>query len=349
MRLRTRFVLVPALLVVAAACGGGGSGEADPTDGASGSDGGTRTLTVYSGREEEFVAPLFDRFEADTGIVLEVRYGDSAELAATISEEGDASPADVFFSQDAGSLGALAQEGLLSPVEDEILNRVDERFRSDDASWVGTSGRGRVAVYNTEMVEPDSLPTSIFGFTDPAWKGRLGLPPTNSSFQAHVAAMIESEGEAATRTFLEGLLANEVAFYEDNGATTRAVAAGEIEVGLVNHYYKYEVEAEDGALPLANHYFAKGDPGAFVNTAGVGILASSERPAEAEGFVDYVTGDAGQSFVAEETWEYPVAPGLEPSVDILPLQKFQGPDVDLSSLGSTMPDALALLAEVGMV
>ena len=337
--------MVPILLLLAAACGDAGSPEAGASEEASASG----ALTVYSGREEEFVAPLFEKFEADTGITVEVRYGDSAELAATIAEEGDASPADVFFSQDAGSLGAVAEAGLLTTLDDDILDRVDERFRSDDGSWVGTSGRGRVAVYNTDQVDPGELPASILGFTDPAWRGRLGLPPTNSSFQAHVAGMIVSEGGEATRRFLEGLMDNDLVFYEDNGATTRAVAAGEIEVGLVNHYYKYEVEAEDGALPLANHYFEPGDPGAFVNAAGVGILASGEHPDEAARFVDYVTGDAGQTFVAEDTWEYPVTPGLEPSVDIIPLDEFRGPDVDLSSLGAELPAALALLADVGMV
>jgi iron(III) transport system substrate-binding protein len=335
-------VLVTALVLVLAACGGGG--RAGPED-----EGGS--LTVYSGRSEEFVAPLFERFEADTGIDVEVRYGDSAELAATILEEGDASPADVFFSQDAGSLGAVAEAGLFTRIEREILDRVDERFRSPEGLWVGTSGRGRVAVYNTDAVDADELPSSIFDLVEPRWDGRLGLPPTNSSFQAHVAAMMLMVGEERTRNWLEGLMANGVRFYEDNGATTRAVASGEIHVGLVNHYYLYEVEAEDGDLPLAIHYFERGDAGSFVNTAGVGILASAENAGSARAFVDHVTGDLGQRWVAEETWEYPVVPGLEPSVELRPLRDFVGPEseVDLSDLGHALPDALRLLADVGMV
>jgi iron(III) transport system substrate-binding protein len=292
---------------------------------------------------------LFEDFSAATGIDIDVRYGDSAELAATILEEGDDSPADVFFSQDAGSLGAVAEAGLLMALPSETIDRVEPRFRSEDATWVGTSGRGRVAVYNTEMIEPDELPASIEGFTDPIWKGRIGLPPTNSSFQAHVASMIVTQGEDWTRDLLEGLVANDPVYYEDNGATTRAVAAGEIEVGLVNHYYLYEVEAEDGDLPLANHYFAAGDPGAFVNSAGVGVLASSANPDAAAAFADYLTGDAGQTFVSEDSWEYPVVDGYDTSVDLLPLSEFQGPEVDLSTLGAVLPQALALLAEVGMV
>ena len=332
-----------ALALVAASCGDDGGAAGSPGEGGS--------LTVYSGREEEFVASLFERFEADTGIHVDVRYGDSAELAATLVEEGDASPADVFFSQDAGSLGAVAEAGLFAEIDPETLNRVEERFRSPDGLWVGTSGRGRVAVYNTEALDASQLPASILDFADPRWEGRIGLPPTNSSFQAHVAAMMLTIGEGPTRDWLEGLMANGVRFYEDNAATTRAVAAGEIEVGLVNHYYKFEVEAEDGSLPIANHYFESGDPGSFVNTAGVGILASADHDEAARTFVDFVTGEAGQSWVATETWEYPVAPGYEPSVDILAISRFVGPEsqVDLSDLGPALPGALQLLAEVGMV
>lgn len=335
--------LVAALALTAAACSG--------DDGATGSPDEDGTLTVYSGREEEFVASLFERFEADTGIQVDVRYGDSAELAATLIEEGDASPADVFFSQDAGSLGAVAEAGMFAEIESEILNRVEERFRSPEGLWVGTSGRGRVAVYNTESLDASDLPASILGLADPRWEGRIGLPPTNSSFQAHVAAMILTIGEGSTRDWLEGLMANGVRFYEDNAATTRAVATGEIEVGLVNHYYKFEVEAEDGSLPIANHYFESGDPGSFVNTAGVGILASTEHAEAARTFIDYLTGEEGQTWVAQETWEYPVAHGYEPSVDILAITRFVGPEsqVDLSELGPALPEALALLAEVGMV
>jgi iron(III) transport system substrate-binding protein len=332
-----------ALALVPASCGDDGGATGSPDEGGS--------LTVYSGREEEFVAPLFERFETDSGVRVDVRYGDSAELAATIVEEGDASPADVFFSQDAGSLGAVAEAGLFSEIDPEILGRVEERFRSPEGLWVGTSGRGRVAVYNTEALDASELPASILDFADPRWEGRIGLPPTNSSFQAHVAAMMLTIGEGPTRDWLEGLMANGVCFYEDNAATTRAVATGEIEVGLVNHYYKFEVEAEDGSLPIANHYFESGDPGSFVNTAGVGILASAEHAEAARTFVDYATGEAGQTWVATETWEYPVAPGHEPSVDILAISRFVGPEsqVDLSDLGTALPGALQLLAEVGMV
>jgi iron(III) transport system substrate-binding protein len=327
-----------AVLIAGAGCGGEGAGG-----------GSADVLTVYSGREEEYVARLYDMFERDTGIEVEPRYGDSAELAATLMEEGDASPADVFFSQDAGSLGAVAEEGMLAPLDEEVLQRVEPRFRSPDGLWTGTSGRARVAAYNTEQVDENDLPDSITGFTDPKWKGRIGFPPTNSSFQAFVAAMILTEGESATRAFLEGLIDNDPKFFEDNEATTRAVADGEIDVGFVNHYYLYEVEAEEGNIPVANHFFSHGDPGALVNAAGVGILRSSANEGAAKRFVDYLLSREAQSYFAREIWEYPLAAGVDPSAGLLPLQEIESPDIDLSDLGGSLERALNLLAETGIL
>lgn len=348
MRLRL-IALLGAGLMVLAACGNeepaatdtAGAGETDAAQ--------ETTLTVYSGRDEEFVGALFDRFTEDEGIELEVRYGDSAELAATILEEGDSSPADVFLSQDAGSLGAVAEAGLFTEVDQEVLDRVEERFSSPEGLWVGTSGRARVAAYNTDELSMGDLPASILDFTDPSWKGRIGFAPTNSSFQAFVAAMIVTEGEEATKTFLEGIVANAPKTYEDNSSTVRAVADGEIEVGFVNHYYIYEVAAEDGEIPVANHFFTAGDPGALVNTAGVGILGTSENAEGAATLVDYLTGEPGQTYFAEDTFEYPVVEGYEPKEDLVPLAEIESPELDLSDLGGTLEPALNLLAEVGLL
>jgi iron(III) transport system substrate-binding protein len=331
--------LVPVILI-ATACGG-----SSPSDGSAGEG----ALTVYSGRSEEFIGPLLQRFRQDEGIRLEVRYGDSAELAATIIEEGTNSPADVFISQDAGSLGAVAEAGLFAPIDETVWNRVDQRFRSPDRQWVGLSGRARVAAYNTEELSEDDLPDSILAFTNPEWKGKIGFPPTNGSFQAFVAAMILTEGEDATRQFLEGLVANDPVLFEDNSSTVRAVASGEIQVGFVNHYYKYEIEAEEGPIPVENHFFTEGDPGALVNAAGSGVLASSDQQDASTRLLDYMTSDIGQTYFAEETFEYPVVAGHEPGVDLVPLEQIQSPAIDLSDLGGALEPALKLLADVGLV
>ena len=336
---RNLIVLLAALALAAAAAACGGD------DGA-GSDG---TLTVYSGREEELVGPLFERFEQETGIDVEVRYGDSAELAATIAEEGGNSPADVFFAQDPGSLGAVEREGLLATLPDEILNRVPDRFRDPDGRWVGTSGRSRVIVYNTDEVSEGALPSSVFELTDPRWKGKIGIAPTNASFQAFVSAMSISIGEERTRTWLEDLKANEPKLYEKNTPIVEAAAAGEIEVGLVNHYYLYLVKQERPDAPIANHFLQGEDAGALVSVAGAAILETSNDDDAARRFVEFLLSDAGQRFYVDEAEEaeYPLIEGVRPKAGLPPLESLEGPSIALDELGPRLERTLELLNEVG--
>jgi len=307
------------------------------------------TLTIYSGREEEIVEPLLERFEQETGIEIEVRYGDSAELAATIAEEGDNSPADVFFAQDPGSLGAIESEGLLAELPDELLERVEARFRDPDGHWVGTSGRVRVVAYNTELLKEGDLPESILDFTDSRWKGKIGFPPTNASFQAFVTAMRLTLGEDRTRDWLEGIMANDPKLYEKNLPTVEAVGRGEVEVGFVNHYYLFLAKEEDPELPVANHFLGAGDPGALVSVAGVAVLGETDDREAAERFVEFLLSEEGQRFYAEEAEEaeYPLVDGVEPRTGLPPLAELQGPDIELDELGPELEKTLELLNEVG--
>ena len=270
--------------VAALSLAGCGGGESD-------------TLTIYSGREEELVAPLIEQFEEETGTDVEVRYGDSAELAATIAEEGDGSPADVFFAQDPGSLGAVAGEGLLAELPAESLDRVPEDFRDPDGRWVGTSGRSRVIAYNTDALSEDEVPDSVFDLTDERWRGKVGVAPTNASFQAFVTAMRLQQGEEKTREWLEALKANGVRFYEKNTPIVEAVASGEIDLGLVNHYYLYLVQEEQPGAPVANHFLPGDDPGALVSAAGVGVLENADNRDGAESFVEFLLSDEGQQLL----------------------------------------------------
>jgi iron(III) transport system substrate-binding protein len=327
------------LVVVAGALLGGCGG-----DSGSGDDG---TLTVYSGREEELVGPLFERFEEESGIDVEVRYGDSAELAATIAEEGDNSPADVFFAQDPGSLGSVGER--LEALPDEILDRVPARFRDSGGHWVGTSGRVRVLAYNTEELSEAEVPDSVFDLTDARWKGKIGIAPTNASFQAFVTALRLSEGEERARDWLRGLQANEPKTYERNTPIVEAVAAGEIELGLVNHYYLYLVKEEEPDAPVENHFLRPGDPGALVSAAGVGVLANADGEEAAERFVEFLLSDEGQRFYTEEAEEaeYPLVPGIAPKPGLPPLGELEGPDVELTALGPELERTLELLNELG--
>ncbi len=314
---------------------------------ASGCGGGSDTLTVYSGREEELVAPLFEAFSDETGIDVEVRYGDSAELAATIAEEGESSPADVFFAQDPGSLGSVEEQ--LAALPGEILDRVDHRFRDADGRWVGTSGRSRVIAYNTEALAEEDVPDSVFELTAPRWKGRIGIAPTNASFQAFVTAMRLSLGDGRTREWLLDLKANDPREYEKNTPIVEAVAAGEIDLGLVNHYYLYLVKEEQPDAPVANHFLEPGDPGALVSVAGAGVLASSDAREEAERFVEFLLSDEGQRFYVDEAEEaeYPLVSGIEPKEGLPPLDELEGPNVDLTAFGAELAATVELLRETG--
>ena len=329
--------LVGLLSVLAlAGCGGNGGGE-------------STTLVVYSGREEELVAPLFERFEQETGIKVEVRYADSAELAATIAEEGGNSPADVFFAQDPGSLGAV--EDQLAKLPEDVLARVDKRFRDDAGRWVGTSGRARVLVYNTDELSADEVPDSVFDLTDPKWKGKIGLPPTNASFQAFITAMRLDVGEERTRQWLIDLKANDPKFYEKNTPTVEAVASGEILLGLVNHYYLYLVKEEQPDAPIANKYLPGDDPGALVSVAGAAILDGAEHADAAERFVEFLLADEQQRFYTDgaEEAEIPLVEGIAPRDGVPALAELsgRGPDVDLSSFGAELERTLELLNETG--
>jgi iron(III) transport system substrate-binding protein len=328
--------------------------EADPVadpeagEGTPAGEGGE--LTIYSGRNENLVGPLLERFGEESGIDAEVRYAGTPELAATLLEEGENTPAGAFFAQDAGALGLLAEEGLLQPLPDELLERVDPRFRSPDGLWVGVSGRARVLVYNTDELEESDLPASVRELTDPRWRGQVGWAPENASFQAFVTAFRVLEGDDAAREWLEGMLANEpVNFADSNSAIVTAVGNGEVQVGLVNHYYLYAIKEEEGEdFPIANHFFAAGDPGSLVNVAGVGVLAGTDDEEQALRFVEFLLDEEAQTYFAEETSEYALIEGIPTAEGLTPLAELESPELDLSDLAD-LQGTVELLTEVGVL
>jgi iron(III) transport system substrate-binding protein len=303
-------------------------------------------LTVYSGRGEDLVSPLFEKFQESTGIKLEVRYGKTAELAATILEEGENSPADLFFAQDAGALGALSKEGRLIRISDSVLQNVEPRFRSPRGEWIGTTGRARTVDYNIKLVEKEELPDSIWGFTDPKWgEGKIGWAPTNGSFQAFVTAFRVLEGDDRAREWLEGIIANEPQVYPKNTPIIDALGRGEIHVGFVNNYYLHRFQAEDPGFPVAHHY-TSGDAGSMINIAGLGILDTAKDNRLAEKLIGYMLSEDAQLYYATETYEYPLVPGIEVLGPQKSLSEITTPDLDLSDLDD-LKGTLALLQEVG--
>ncbi|MBI4200188.1 MAG: iron ABC transporter substrate-binding protein [Chloroflexi bacterium] len=304
-------------------------------------------LTIYSGRSEALVRPLIDEFSKLTGISVQVKWGDTAELAATIQEEGANTRADVFYAQEPGALGALQDRFIQLPAT--LLDRVEPQFRSPQGKWVGISGRARTVVYNTQKVKETDLPESVMGFTDPKWKGRLGWAPTNASFQVMVTAMRSVWGEEKTRQWLQGIKANAPKVYPNNTTIVQAVGAGEIDAGFVNHYYLFRFLQEKGEdFPARNYHPKNGDPGALVMVSGVGVLAASKKQETALKFVDFLLSSVGQQYFASQTYEYPVVKGVATQRLLVPLSQVQAPAVELRDLAD-LRKTLDLLRDVGVL
>ena len=304
-------------------------------------------LVVYSGRSESLVDAVIQQFSQATGIEVEVKYGSTSQLAATLLEEGDNSPADVFFAQDPGGLGAV--EGMLSALPDRILSRVPDWARSPQGKWVGLSGRARTVVYNPETVGEDELPDDVWGFVDPEWKDRIGWAPTNASFQTMVTAMRALWGEEKTTQWLEGVQANNPTIYPKNTPQVAAVAAGEIDVGLVNHYYLFRFLAEEGeGFPARNYHPRAGGPGATIMVAGAGILDSAGNRDAAERFLEFMLSRVGQQYFAGQTFEYPLVQGVNVPHVLAPLDQINHPSIPLKDLAD-LEGTQRLLRETGVL
>ena len=301
-------------------------------------------ITVYSGRTESLVGALIEQFEADTGTRVNIRYGGTAELAAAILEEGGRSPADIYYGQDAGALSALAEGGALAVLPSRITGLVDPKFRDGEGRWIGTSGRARVLIISPERV-PDP-PDSVFDLVRPEWRGRVGWAPANGSFQAFVTAMRRIHGEGETREWLEGMIANGVREYPKNSPQVQAVGDGELDIGLVNHYYLFRFTAEDPDFPAANHFTDAGDAGELINVAGVGLVAASDDEGPALRFIEYLLSRSGQEYFRNQTSEYPLSAGVEARPELVPLEDLDPPSLALTSL-SDLDGTLELLREVG--
>jgi iron(III) transport system substrate-binding protein len=311
----------------------------------------TTSLTIYSGRDQALVKPIMDRFTKETGIQLNIRYASSTSLATALVEEGRNSPADIYWSQEPGTLGLVGARGLLARLPQTTVGKVSTRFSTPSRRWVGTSGRSRVLVYNTNELQPGQLPASVWGLTNAQWKGKIGIAPTNASFQAFLGATINLFGVERVRAWLEGLRANDVRFYPNNTTVVQAVGRGDVEVGLVNHYYLYNLLATTPNLPVRNHWFRDGDPGNLVLAAGVGIVASTQKAAPAQRFVDFLLSKTGQRMIARGPGasEYPLVKGVPRRPGLRSLASIKGPKYNLGRLAADLTPAVRLLLEEGFI
>jgi iron(III) transport system substrate-binding protein len=313
---------------------------------------GDKKITVYSGRSESLVKPLLEKFTEDTGIEVEARYAGTSAMATQLLEEGDRSPADAFFAQDAGALGAVAKKGLFAELPAATLDKVPASYRAKSGEWVGVTARSRVLVYNPDLVPAAQLPSSVFDLTKPAWKGKVGVAPTNASFQAFITAVRVQHGDAKAEEFLAGLKANDPQIREGNAPILEEVDSGKLAVGLINHYYLGELAKEQGKKPeemtAKLHFFPNGDTGALVNVAGVGVLKKAAEDPDVRAFVDYLLGADAQKYFAEETFEYPVIAGADAPAGVPALAELKAPAIDLNDLDQ-LEETIALIKESGLV
>lgn len=305
-------------------------------------------LVIYSGRTQNLVGPLLERFADESGIDIAVRYDDSANLALLLDEEGSDSPADVFISQSPGATGFLDAQGLLAPLPATLVDAVPDGDRAGDRTWVGLSARVRTLAYNTEKFDEADLPDSVLDLAAPGFDARIGVAPSNGSFQDFVTLMRHEFGDARTLDFLEGLAENGARPYPNNLAIVEAIGRGEIDVGLVNHYYLFRVKADDPDLPVANHFFAEGDLGSTLLVTTASELESSDHADEAQQLIEFLLSNESQQYFADETFEYPLAGDATPAEGVPPLAELPVTRVDFADLGGGLERTAELIDSSGL-
>ncbi|WP_232317959.1 iron ABC transporter substrate-binding protein [Neomicrococcus aestuarii] len=311
------------------------SSTAASSSAAAGTAAGDQKIVLYSGRNEKLVQPLIDQFTTKTGIEVEVRYGNTSQMAAQLLEEGDRSPADLFLAQDAGALGAVANKDLFQELSSETLELVPEKYRDVEDQWVGVTGRARVLAYNPDLVKEADLPKTVEELNGSEYKGKVGIAPTNASFQSFITAMRVLEGDDAAEQYLSDLAGNSPEVREGNGDIVKDIDAGKIPFGLVNHYYVYEIAHEKGIdyteMNVKNYLFPEGNIGSLVNVSGAGIIKHTKDD-EAQQLLDFFLSEDGQKYFAETTFEYPLIEGAPTPEGMPELEEIETPDVDLNKL-----------------
>jgi iron(III) transport system substrate-binding protein len=321
---------------VLAACGDSAASDAE-------------TLTVYSAQHESLVRAMVEGFTDETGIALEFRDANDSELANQIVQEGDASPADVFLTENSPAIDIVDKAGLLAPIDEETLDQVGEQYRPDSGNWVGFAARSTVLGYQPDAVPEAELPASILDLANPEWKGRVGIAAGGADFQAIVSAVLALRGEDETRAWLTGLEEN-AEIFASNTAVMKAIDEGQVDVGVMYHYYWYRDQAESGLVgdDVELHYFRNQDPGAFVSVSGAGVLASSDQSEAAQRLVEWLTSPEAQERLADSSaLEYAVGVGVDSAAVLPPLEGLQAPDVDPGSLNA--PQVTELMQEVGLL
>ncbi|MCH8475819.1 MAG: iron ABC transporter substrate-binding protein [Opitutales bacterium] len=305
-------------------------------------------LSLYSGRSQALVEPLLREFEEETGIRVRARFGGTPQLAIALQEEGERTRADLFWAQDASALGSVRD--LLAPLPEDVVGGIPADLRHENNRWVATSGRARVFAYSPRRTEGEVLPERLEDLASEQWRGRIGWAPANGSFQSFVTAMRVLQGEEATKDWLAAVAANRPKVYPNNTSLVQAVAAGEVDLVLTNHYYLYRFLERDESFPVAQSYFTAESPGNLVNYAGVGILESSENREEAKVFVRWLLERRAQEYFVQEIFEYPVVGEIEALPGMLPYEELRvlSPRINLEAL-EDMEGTIGLLRELDIL
>jgi iron(III) transport system substrate-binding protein len=306
-------------------------------------------LTVYNGQHQQTTQALVSAFEKQTGIAVTTRSDDEDVLVQQIGQEGPRSPADVIYTENSPALERLQENHQLAPVDAATLAAVPSHDSSPSGDWVGLSGRVSALSYNTAEISPAQLPASVMQFASPKWKGKLGLAPQETDFQPIITSIARSHGTAAALAWLKAVKANAGSdVYPDNETLTAKVNSGQVEIGLINHYYWYRLRSQVGAAAThsALHYFAPGDPGYVLDVSGAAVLASSKHRTAAQKFLAFLASAAGQRIIAQsDSFEYPLRPGVAAHPGLTPFAQLRPDSSDtIADLGDGSR-ALSLLQQ----
>ncbi|WP_110241702.1 iron ABC transporter substrate-binding protein [Nocardioides gilvus] len=306
-------------------------------------------LVIYNAQHEELMEEIVPLFEEETGLDVELRHGKDLELANQLVAEGDQSPADVFLTENSPAMSIVDNADLFTQVSEEARAPIPDGYVPSSGNWTGFIARSTVAMYNTDQLDETDMPESILDFAKPEWKDRISFSPTGADFQAIVSAVLELEGEEATRDWLAGLSENGIEL-QNNLVVLKSVNSGEVEAGIAYHYYWYRDQAEAGenSDTSALHFFGDQDPGAFLSVSGAGVLASSDKQDDAQRFIEFLTGVEGQQAMAESyALEYPLNPEASLPDAVKPFDELEPPTVDVASLNG--PKVVELMTEAGLL
>ncbi|EOZ3047981.1 iron ABC transporter substrate-binding protein [Enterobacter roggenkampii] len=306
-------------------------------------------IVVYNAQHENLVKSWVDGFTKETGIKVTLRNGDDSELGNQLVQEGSASPADVFLTENSPSMVLVDNANLFAPLDSDTLKQVPAEYRPAHGRWIGIAARSTVFIYNPAKLSEQQLPKSLMDLAKPEWKGRWAASPSGADFQAIVSAMLALKGEKATLEWLKAMKANFVA-YKGNSTVMKAVNAGQIDGGVIYHYYRFVDQSKTGenSKNTQLYYFKHQDPGAFVSLSGGGVLASSKHKAQAQAFIKYITGKEGQeSLRTNNAFEYAVGVNAASNPKLVPLKDLDAPKVEPSTLNSKK--VIELMTQAGLL